>query len=96
MSYQIRPIGPGDVKKSIPEFVIESVNELINEKYNGSSFVIRLKEVKERVKSKTEQDIDSSWMDFEPLYRDMGWRVEYDQPTYGDNHFEAFYRFSPK
>jgi len=96
MSYQIRPIGPGDVKKVIPEFMIETVNELINEKYTTGSFIIRMKEIKERIKSKTDQDFDFAWADFEPMYRDMGWRVEYDQPGYGDNDFDAFYRFTPK
>lgn len=96
MSFQIRPIGPDDVTpRGIPEFVIEAVNELIAEKYNGSSFIIRQPEVIERIKSKTAQDFDFKWLDFEPLYRDAGWRVRYDKPAYNES-YEAFFEFSRK
>lgn len=96
MSFPIRPIGPKDVKKSIPDFVIEAVNELINEKYvENCSFDIRQGLIKDRIKSKTSEDFDWAWMDFEPLYRAEGWRVEYDKPGYNES-YEAYYRFSPK
>ena len=96
MSYQIRPIGPGDVKKVIPDFVIEAVNELINEKHRpNDSFLIRRAEIKERVAAKTTRDFESSWLDFEELYRAQGWDVYYDAPAYCES-YEAFFRFSEK
>jgi len=93
MSYQIRPIGPNDVKKVIPDFVIEAVNELINEKYTDGRFIIRQNEIKERIKSKTDQDFDFAWLDFESIYRNAGWRVEYDKPAYNES-YEAFFAFT--
>jgi len=96
MSFPIRPLGPKDVVKSgIPEFVIEAVNELISEKYNDSSFVIRQNEVKDRIMSKTTQDFDWEWLNFEKIYRDAGWYVEYDKPAYCES-YEAFFKFTPK
>lgn len=95
MSFQIRPIGPKDVKKVIPEFVIEAVNELINEKYTDGRFIIRQGEIKERIRSKTSQDFNYAWLDFESIYRAEGWKVEYDKPGYNEN-YEAFFAFSPK
>lgn len=97
MSFPIKPIGPDEAKRSIPEFVIEAVNELINEKCDPEkrSFIIRQSEVEARIKSKIEQDFELPWLDFEPLYREAGWVVEYDKPCIGDT-YEAFYRFTPK
>jgi hypothetical protein len=96
MSYPIRPIGPKDVKKTIPEFVIEAVNELISEKYvEHGSFDILQSLIEDRIKSKTSEDFDMAWLDFEPLYRAEGWRVGYDGPGYNET-YKAYYRFNQK
>ena len=97
MTFPIRPIGPKDAKKAIPEFVIEAVNELINEKYDcqGGSFTLRQGLVKDRIRSKTEQDFDYAWLDFKPLYESAGWHVYYDKPGYCED-YEAYFKFSPK
>lgn len=96
MSEQIRPIAPSEVKKSIPSFVIEAVNELISEKYKPNvRFIIRQNEIKERVMSKTEQDFDYSWLDIEDVYRESGWLVEYDKPRYNEQ-YDAFFEFKRK
>lgn len=93
--YPTRPIGPDDVQKSIPDFVIEAVNELINEKHKDGGFNILQSLIKDRIMSKTEQDFDWAWMDFEPIYRNAGWNVSYDKPAYCET-YEAYFTFSKR
>jgi hypothetical protein len=96
---QIRPIRPEEVSKEkvIPLFVIESVNELLNEKSRGKgqTVTILLKDIKERVRSKTDADLNDSWFDFEPLYREAGWCVVFDSPGYNES-YSSFFEFTPK
>lgn len=35
------------------------------------------------------------WLDFEPLFKDVGWDVEYIGPTYYET-FDAYFNFSAK
>ena len=38
---------------------------------------------------------EKHWMDVESIYRKAGWKVEYDQPSYGDSiNFEPYFIFS--
>ena len=38
---------------------------------------------------------DQGWLDFEPLYREVGWNVEYDKPAYYE-HYDAYFKFTKK
>jgi len=97
MTLPIRPITPEEVTKEIPDFVVEAVNELINEKSGapGRTFTILQDDIKQRVMSKTNIAFDFKWLDFEPLYESYGWRVRYDKPAYNE-FYDAYFEFRPK
>lgn len=88
----IKPLGPEEAKRFIPDFVIEAVNQLITEKC-ANQFQIKLKDIKSRVKTITEASIEDSMFDFEPLYREAGWVVEFDSPAYCEN-YDAYFTFT--
>ena len=88
----VKPVGPEEARRNIPDFVIEAVNQLISEKC-ADRFTIKLKEVKARVKSITEASVEDSMFDFEPLFREAGWLVEYDSPAYCEN-YDAYFTFT--
>lgn len=88
----VEPISPSDVKKFIPDFIIETVNKLIVEKWDGEKAIILQDDIMDIVSS-NDPDIDKpsrrevfdkGWLDFEPLYRERGWNVEYDKPGYNE------------
>lgn len=73
----VEPISPSDVKKFIPDFIIETVNKLIVEKWDGDKAIILQDDIMDIVSS-NDTDIDKpsrrevfdkGWLDFEPLYR---------------------------
>lgn len=86
----VEPISPSDVKKFIPDFIIETVNKLIVEKWDGDKAIILQDDIMDIVSS-NDPDInkpsrrevfDKGWLDFESLYREKGWDVEYDEHRY--------------
>ena len=91
-----RPIRPDEVVKTIPPEVIEIVNEMIKERWNGSSATIMQDDVVRRVclKMKVMSDavFDKGWLDFEDVFRAEGWKVTYDKPGYCED-YAAFFRF---
>lgn len=99
----VEPISPSDVKKIIPDFVIEAVNQLINEKWDGYEAVILQDEIMAIISSSDDMDdkpsrkqiLDKGWLDFEPLYREKGWDVEYDKPGYNE-FYKAKFIFKKK
>lgn len=104
----IRPFSPDQAlankKEAIPPFVIEAVNTLLTKKFNGVSCSITQKEVIELAEqialtNKTMPDwaspqsfFDEHWLDFEPIFREVGWKVEYDKPGW-DETYEPFWKF---
>lgn len=103
-----KPITPAEAKKikesRFPDFVIEAVNELL---ISSGGYVRLLQgEVVNAIIDKMIANGDTretealrneiyaqGWLDFEPLYRKSGWKVEYDKPGYNES-YEAFYVFS--
>ena len=94
----VEPISPSDVKKFIPDFIIETVNKLIVEKWDGDKAIILQDDIMDIVSS-NDTDIDKpsrrevfdkGWLDFEPLYRKKGWDVEYDEPRYNGFYKEIY------
>lgn len=74
---------------------------MIKKKFRGSSFTFKAKELIElgRSKGRTGSNKDwyaEGWMNFEEVYRNQGWKVRYEQPSYGDSNFDAYYEFIPK
>lgn len=99
----VNPIKPEEVILRIPDFIIEAVNDLIKEKWDGQCAVIKQNEIMEIVSSDDPEDprpsrkkvFDHNWLDFEPMYRQVGWGVLYDKPGLGEN-FDAYFKFTKK
>ena len=108
----IRAITPSEARKAkakakvIPEFVLETVNELIVKKLGKSIFVSFTQEElinalfsKKGIPSTDVsfriQIFEEHWLDFEAIYEDAGWKVVYDGPGYNEN-YEAYYKFTVK
>jgi len=100
-SSKVKPLSPSEITIELPGFVIETINEMIKKKYRGSSFSFKAKELIAlgRSKGRTGSNKDwyaEKWMDFEEVYRNQGWKVRYEQSSYGDSNFDAYYEFTPK
>lgn len=99
----IKPISPDEIieakKDYIPEFVIEVVNKLIAKYWDGTSACINQNELIEEI-SKNSGDMHTRsdvfkkrWLDFEDIYRNVGWDVKYEKPMYYEN-FEPTFLFT--
>ena len=108
ISSPVKPISPKEAKAkyTVPDFVIEAVNDLIVKKIgDGKSCTLMQNEVIYAIQQKAEialgetiarrQVFDKKWLDFEPLFRRNGWSVEYDRPGYNET-YEASYKFEAK
>ena len=101
-----KPISPSEAKKAkesnIPDEIIEAVNKLLSERYDGScSVCIKQKEIIEETAKfnprLTKAEIfKNKWLDIEPTFRKHGWKVRYEKPSYGDSDFDAYFEFSQK
>jgi len=101
----VKPFTPDEAlenKKAygIPKEVIEAVNELLTENYSSGSITLGQNTVMERVLSKMPGATRSlvfarKWLDFEPIFEDFGWDVDYDKPGYCET-YEATFTFTPK
>lgn len=97
-------ISPEDIDTNmediIPKYVTDAVNTLIKKNYRGSSFTIKQKEIVAEIQKKkkvTSQFLfENNYLDFEDIYRNRGWAVEYEKPCYGDSDFDAYFKFTPK
>lgn len=97
----IEPIKPEDIvnekTKVIPDEVLETFNEFIAEKWNGSSSTFKQKDlvkvIKEKLEIKDEDDkiiFDKHWLDVEDIFREAGWKVYYDKPAYNETYDATF------
>lgn len=99
---------PGDVADAaqkcehIPQAIISVVNNLLIEKYNdGQTIVLTQDEIIAKILESQEgvmtrqQIFNDRLLDFEPIFRQHGWIVEYVKSQYGEN-FTSFFRFSVK
>ena len=93
----VQPIKPEDIKtlkaEAIPEWIIESVNESIIKHWDGSQALIKQSEIKGQYLG--EEEFDYSWLNFEAIFRDVGWAVNYNKPAYYER-YEAFFTFKKK
>ena len=99
---KVRPIKPREVvskvKKKIPDEVIEAINELIVENYEGGKVIIKQKDVVARIieKGLNENDIyKKGWLDVEDAYGSIGWCVTNKIPEPHDT-YDAFFEFKEK
>lgn len=104
----MKPVSPEEAafqhKNSFPGEVIYAINSLISENYNGKPFTLNQDEIVARiiqVFSERGQMVSRSavfvnnMLDFEPLYEDNGWKIEYDKPAYCES-YPASFKFTPK
>jgi len=105
----VKPFSPDEARNSslssIPDEIIEAVNELLSTKYRGrGSCTIKQDDIMNLALSKlemsrpavTRQEIfNKGWMDFEPLFEKAGWKVKYDKPGYNED-YAAYFEFSRK
>ena len=97
----IKPITPTEVASAksskIPDEVIKAFNDLIVTEWDGHSAVIHQDEictlVAERLKVKRQTVFANKWLDVEDIFRQAGWKVEYDKPGYNET-YEATFTFS--
>jgi hypothetical protein len=104
----IKPISPKEIgaykAKVFPDFVLESVNELIAENFTNGRAVVLQKDIVTRITSKMDGDsydmkrkmvYDKGWLNFEEIYGDAGWSVVYDKPAYNES-YDATFEFKVK
>lgn len=85
-----KPITPQEAaNKPIPELVIECVNKLIIENYQSGYACFSQETLIKRIAALGVQ-YESWWLDFEPLYEKVGWKVTYDKPGYNESYPATF------
>jgi hypothetical protein len=99
MTKKVKPLSPSEVRKdkrtSIPDAIIQAVNELLAEKFRKGSVNIKQKDIVERA-MKIDEKItkkmidDNHWLDFEPAFEKEGWTVSYDKPGWDENYDSSF------
>jgi hypothetical protein len=86
----------------IPEAVLNVVNQLLRERWDNHTARITQAEVFKEAfaimradgANVTKDDFfKRHWLDFEQVYKNAGWKVEYDRPGYNES-YEAFWVFS--
>jgi len=97
MATPLRPQDIGPIAAArIPDFVIEAVNELLVKHSASPTITLLLHEVTDAAMARAPIDVtrdqlfDEHWLDFEPIYRDAGWRVTFDKPAYNETYESRF------
>jgi hypothetical protein len=74
----------------IPKEIIKVFNDMIVENYSGGTAVLTQAEVLERVvcavKIPRADVFKNGWLDVEPVFKEAGWKVSYDQPAYNESY----------
>lgn len=94
----IEPIKPSEIVQIIPEWVIAGANECIQEHYHelAKESHFTQDELVDFILKKAPEDVtrqtlfDNHWLDIEPIYRKVGWKVEYDKPGYCETYDANF------
>ena len=107
---EVKPITPQEVeearKNDIPSFVIEAVNKLLKKKWDGQKAIIAQDEIISEMKPSYVLGLENGvrfrpkvfsnhWLDFEEIYEESGWKVEYNKPSY-DESYGAYFKFTKK
>lgn len=107
----VEPITPEEALRAhltfvIPNEIIMAVNSLLTEKCGGSttSITIKQEELIDRINEQADANrsafgrqelFEKHFLDFEPLFENTGWKVEYCKPSI-DEDFEAYWTFESK
>lgn len=94
---RVNPVSPRDLAKKklevFPNEVIESFNELIARNSGDGLIIVDQDEVVELMVEKgldQNQIYKKGWLNVEDVYRQAGWRVEYDKPGYNETYSPHF------
>lgn len=81
--------------KAIPKFVYDVFDNLIANNYNSYRKLssVSQKDVVAMLREQYPDSFSWTWMDVEPLYRNLGWVVEYHKAPYYVTG-ESYYVFS--
>lgn len=76
---------------NIPDVVYDAVNQLLARGAALKYITLRKDEVIDLAMSldttlERRMFFDNHWLDFEPAYRQQGWKVNYESPDRGDTH----------
>lgn len=96
-----RPIMPSEVVnhkyRNVPEIVFNIFNEQIASAWDGRKAIVRQDSVVRALTATekyTREDIFCKHMlDIDEIYRQEGWKVEYDKPGHGET-YGAFWTFT--
>jgi hypothetical protein len=95
------PITPDEVaslhQAIIPEFVFDAFDYLIAKNWGGKVSIVRQDDVVAYIMDSgfggTRKEIfGSKWLNVEPAYREAGWDVKYNRPSYTES-YPAFFEF---
>lgn len=103
---KIEPISPDQAKegkpKTVPWMIIQAVNELLTEGWQGDgrSIQLDLNTIIDRAcgldSRLTRQEVfRNKWLDIEDTYRAKGWTVSYESSDYTDSRQYAYLKFTP-
>lgn len=100
MTNVARPFSPADAKRAfenevMPAAVINAVNELLTEHYESYSINLLKDDIIDRIieldpKLDRQIIIDKNYLDFENIFREAGWNVEYNSPDYTESFPQSF------
>jgi len=107
---QVKPLTPDEILKQKNDYIhpdiIAAVNNLLIKEYDGSYTKILMKEIEKEFKriniSSGEKKINVSeahklnYFDFEKVFENKGWDVDYEQTCQSETYFEPYYTFSKK
>ena len=94
----MEPLSPKEVQDTfeVPDFVIGAFNNLLIKNYDGMSNVISISLEEARVEiyklNKSEQPLQTKWLNIESLYKSKGWFVEFHSPDRYET-YEEYYSF---
>lgn len=100
---KVKPISPDEVviqkEKEFPDVVIEVVNRLVKEKWNGKQAIVMQADIVNGILGNsryTKNEIfGKHLLDFEDIYRKQGWNVTYDSPAYCES-YDPYFLFERK
>lgn len=103
---KVEPIKPTDIKQEIPDWVIKGANECIKKHYNELRkeskftqdeliyYILNCAPADDETITRRTL-FDNNWLDIEPIYRQAGWKVDYDKPGYNE-FYDANFTFRQK
>lgn len=96
----MKAITPQELRKQVTGHptVIQAINELMAESGKTNRIKLFQKDIVARITTLDSQltskyVFDKHLLDIEDVYREQGWKVEYDKPGYSES-YEAFFVFS--